>query len=107
MRKNLRLVLTSFQQERTRVGTASIWTDGASIFSYNTCILTRLTATEEHPLGQVVRNMTKYSHTTTEQQNSLALEYEDALVLEAVPLGSSADTLRRLARWIPAGEEDQ
>lgn len=69
MRKNTANVVTKFEANLPvprRTGKDSIWTDGQTIFSYGTPILTRVSR------SIVVFNTTKYSVTTTIHQNALA-----------------------------------
>lgn len=67
MRKNTQEVINAFAQGKACKKFVSIWTNGQTIFSYDTPILHRISDTE------VVFNGTKYSHTTTQQQNSIRL----------------------------------
>jgi hypothetical protein len=66
MRKNTLEVFGAWMQGRERKrGRMSIWTDGETVYSYGTALLTR---TED---GELIFNATKYSVTTSCQQNNL------------------------------------
>lgn len=65
MRKNTSEVIEAFKARRSLRKCEAIWTDGESIYSYQTCIATRADN------GAIVVNLTKYSVTTTIHQNAL------------------------------------
>jgi hypothetical protein len=54
----------------------SIWTDGESVFSYQTCLLA---PARELPSDRPVLNMTKYSPTTSQQQQGIRLYLSEVL----------------------------
>lgn len=70
MRKNTKEAIRRWQDGRASIPSqhgSSIWSDGDSIWSYQTCIATRTAA------GYVVLNGTKYSRTTTQHQAGIKL----------------------------------
>lgn len=73
----------------------SIWSNGRDIYSYATCLLTNT------PDGRVIMNATRYSVTTTQQQNSLlVLLNRDGFVFETVDdldRGVDREALRKAA----------
>lgn len=77
MRKNCRDVLEAWKVRKRHRAYPSIWTDGYSIFSYNTCLYTRGTD------GRVIRNATKYSRTTSTHQHSLLVYIQHTHTVEA------------------------
>jgi hypothetical protein len=64
-RKNVEYVYQAWSKGKRVKPSESIWTDGIVIYSYNTWILARIRG------GAVLLNATKYSVTTTQQQNGL------------------------------------
>ena len=73
MRKNCRLTYDAWRDGRAVEPSPSIWTDGATVYSYQTAIAVR------RPSG-VLLNRTPYSRTTTTHQNALAVQlYSDAV----------------------------
>ena len=85
MRKNCRLTYEAWRDGRAVRPAESIWTDGASVYSYQTVIAVR------RPAG-VLLNRTPYSRTTTVHQNAIASQlYSDTVeYLEVwdVPIGT-------------------
>jgi hypothetical protein len=86
VRKNTRLALAAYNAGKAARPAESIWTDGDTIYSYRTALLTRL------PDGREVFNGTRYSVTTTIHQNAI----RDAAYLEVddIERGASAEDLR-------------
>lgn len=70
MRKNTEKVIRAWENDRPERSSASIWTDGANIWSYQTCILAAIERNE--PAS--VLNVTRYSATTKLQQNAIRVE---------------------------------
>lgn len=66
MRENTREVAEAWQAGQPCRGSESIWTDGESVYSYQTCI-----ATDDPELGRIL-NRSSYSVTTSAHQNGLA-----------------------------------
>ena len=64
MRKNTEAALAAWQARRPARPAVSVWTDGETLFSYETAILTR------DDDGRQIRNVTKYSPTTSQHQNA-------------------------------------
>lgn len=98
MRKNCQQVVRAFDSGKALRPAASIHTDGETIYSYNTAILTR------HPggNGKVILNRTRYSTTTTIHQNAIAAAYQGVLLeVDGLPQGCSVATLLRYA-GVPA-----
>lgn len=87
MRKNVRAVVNAFDAniDFGKRGD-SIWTDGDSIFSYNTCILTTAK-------GDMVFNDSRYSVTTSIQQGALKANYQPKHVVTGLPHGATPDDL--------------
>lgn len=67
MRKNTKEVFYAWRQGKSSRGQRSIWTDGRTIFSYDTPILTPCVDPAEPPR----LNLTKYSVTTTVHQRGI------------------------------------
>lgn len=65
MRKNTQEVFAAWEKGKACRSSDSIWTDGVSIYSYNTALLTRKAD------GMLILNATKYSNTTSRQQSDL------------------------------------
>ena len=92
MRKNLRAAYDAWQQHRPARPAASCWTDGTTLYSYDTAILTRAGD------GQRVLNMTRYSRTTSTQQHALAAVVE-AREVSGLPRGATVNDLMARATW--------
>ena len=101
MRKNTQRIWNAFQQgERLGMrrsytnGPKSIWTDGETIYSYGTALLTRT------PSGMLILNATKYSPTTTRHQSGLRtlLLGERFDSITGAPRGFSAASLSDCGR---------
>lgn len=101
MRKNAAAVYAAWLDGRPLRRARSIWTDGESIYSYDTAILARDAA-------NVILNVTKYSQTTTTHQNGLAVALgghwpirrpspAPVLEVDGMPLESTPDDLIRAA----------
>jgi hypothetical protein len=108
MRKNTAQVLKAFAAGKAARPAASIWTDGVSIFSYNTCLVTPALAIDGHPSFTLVLNRTSYSVTTSQHQTALAVALRDRIgpVLHDTPRGASPECLqgeaiaqRLLGQW--------
>lgn len=69
MRKNCQQVVKAFDNSKAAEPAESIWTDGETVYSYGTAILTFVPG-----IGHVL-NRTQYSSTTSTHQNALAAEY--------------------------------
>lgn len=69
---------------------SAIWTDGRSIWSYATCLVTRQID------GSLIVNDTTYSTTTTIQQRGLAVLLTDPVAgrVDGIYRGSGPDVLR-------------
>lgn len=98
MRKNTQDAIAAFRRcqpsPRSRQGSA-IWTDGETLFSYRTPLMTALRCWDGARSFTYVLNRTRYSVTTTIHQNGLA-EYfrgSDVLEVDDVPRGCSVATL--------------
>jgi len=90
MRKNCREALRAFQSGRAARPADSIWTDGETIWSYSTALVTRT------PVGRLVLNRTKYSPTTSNHQTALAADLPQAIVVTDLPRGvMPAELVRR------------
>lgn len=66
MRKNLSEAYAAWQERRPCRPAVSCWTDGQTLYSYDTAILTRAGD------GRIILNRTKYSATTSQQQAALS-----------------------------------
>jgi hypothetical protein len=99
MRKNTVQVFGAWLKGDENRKQNSIWTDGDTIYSYGTAI-----ATHGDNLGEVFMNRTKYSNTTSQHQNNLAVlfprEGYEILELNGLPIGTKGDTLFRIGRVI-------
>jgi hypothetical protein len=89
MRKNTQQAVKAWRAGKALRPAQSVWTDGTTIFSYGTALLTRRAD------GMLVMNLTKYSRTTTVHQNGLkyALLGEDFDSVTGAPFGYSAYAL--------------
>ena len=87
MRKNLGVVFDAWRHRRPCHLTGSCWTDGTTLYSYNTAILTRAGD------GQVILNGTTYSKTTSEQQNALRAVLETFKEVTGCPWDSTPHEL--------------
>lgn len=67
MRKNTQAVMRAWRESKSARHGQSISTDGETIYSYSTAIVTRHN-------GKIIVNDTRYSVTTTQQQNSIKAE---------------------------------
>jgi len=92
MRKNTQQVLAAFLDGKPCRPCNAIWTDGRTVFSYATAILT---GDGFAPRSQWVLNRTKYSTATTIHQNGIAAMLPGYYTVEVTGLerGVSADTL--------------
>jgi hypothetical protein len=94
MRVNGRKVINAWLQRKHYKKSASLWTDGDSIYSYGTCIVARGALDPITNNHWLLFNLTKYSKTTTIYQNSLACYfYQNKLLhtqLANIPLGTKS-----------------
>ena len=85
MRKNTLEVFEAWVQGEECKRSRSIWTNGARVYSYGTVLIDR---TED---GELIFNATKYSVTTSRQQNELRYlmgeNYFEALDVDGVYMG--------------------
>jgi hypothetical protein len=76
----------------------AFWTDGVSIYSYDTCIATP----DDNAINTYIFNETKYSLTTSKHQNRLRAEYVRLNVtiktVNGINRGASRDTLLAASR---------
>lgn len=79
MRVGTRQIYAAWKVGRVKfLSSRALWTDGASIYSYGTAVLARVSKEDVrreglgHPHGCVVLNRSSYSNTTTCHQNGLA-----------------------------------
>lgn len=91
MRRQLEQVLEAFlESEKCRPADA-IWTDGDSIFSYNTCLLSWVQTGDDEKA--YVINGTRYSPTTTRYQNDIIADATRAgiefVIVQDIPRGAS------------------
>jgi hypothetical protein len=90
MRKNTEQVINAFLCGESK-NLHSIKTDGTTIFSYDTAILTR------GKNGYVIYNGTRYTNTTSQQQNAIFNEFNPGIVVSNIARGATADDLRKAA----------
>lgn len=93
MRKNTMQVFEAWQAGKKNMRQTSIWTDGHDVYSYGTMILKK---------DQIrVLNRTKYSRTTTQHQNNLAVLLNRAglpyIEIDGVYIGTASITEMTLA----------
>ena len=97
MRKNCRLTYEAWRDGRAVKPSTSIWTDGSSVYSYQTVIASTRPSS-------VLLNRTQYSRTTTTHQNALAWQmYQDGIEYSEVwdvPMGSQEILPRRVSRHV-------
>lgn len=92
MRKNIQKVIEAWRRgyEATGDSRRTCWTDGGSIYSYKTCLLTEFG-------GSLILNVTSYSPTTSQQQSAIRQMLADRIsrIIEVddIPQGSSNHTL--------------
>lgn len=93
MRKNTEAVIRAFEFGRAAHPSESIWTDGDSIYSYQTVLLATLAN------GKYALNVTRYSNTTTQHQNALRAEFYGRIVatFDNLPRGIKARELVDMA----------
>lgn len=108
MRKNCQQAVRAFDNARAARPAEAIWTDGQTVFSYRTAILTVFVVEGEEGRSEevYVLNRTSYSVTTTVHQNALAAEYRgvDTLVtVDGLPTGCSRQDLIDAARAMVEG----
>jgi hypothetical protein len=90
MRKNAQAVIAAFNAGKSK-SFPSISTDGTTIYSYATALLTR------EADGRHIYNDTKYSRTTSTQQTSLRMVFPFAMTVDGLPRGATAKDLSRKA----------
>jgi hypothetical protein len=92
MRKNLQEVFNAWTDGRQSNKQNSIWTDGDTIFSYGTALVTHGDYS-----GEVILNRTKYTRTTSSQQGSLGFLLKqygfEVLEIDGLPMGTRSSTL--------------
>lgn len=90
MRKNTMQVYEAWLKGGENRKQNSIWTDGDTIYSYGTAI-----ATHGDYLNEVYLNRTRYSNTTTQHQNGLAVLLNrngyEVHELDGLPIGIKGD----------------
>ncbi len=97
MRQNIKAVISGWNWSR-RVSHSSCSTDGVSIFSYETCLLTPIAAGAPND-GPFVFNVTKYSPTTSGQQTAIRGSVDVTLLeVDNVPMWTNACGLRTLGQ---------
>lgn len=69
---------------REGLGRGSIWSNGTSLYSYDTELLRERD-------GRTYLNVTKYSRTTSRHQNALKIAFPDAIYVDNVPIGGYID----------------
>lgn len=95
MRRQLEQVLEAWlESEKCRPADA-IWTDGDSIFSYGTCLLTWVKTGDDE--RAYVINGTRYSPTTTRYQNDIIADATrsgvEFVIVQDIERGASPDKL--------------
>ena len=85
MRKNCQRTLAAWRTGKSLRAAQSIWTDGETIFSYGTALVTGRG-------DQTILNRTTYSSTTSQHQNALAAELE-SFEVEGLEQGVTAHGL--------------
>ena len=96
MRKGTLTVIRAFEHGVSAHPSRAIWTDGTSIYSYDTCLLTGDPVT-----GEFILNRSSYTNTTSQHQTALAVYFRPAVVLHGLRWGVRPDALKVLAA-IPA-----
>ena len=101
MRKGTMRVFEAWKAGKPDNRQNSIWTDGGTVYSYGTAILTH-----GEYLNEVALNRTTYSKTTTTHQNGLAVlvahpQFSESphefnvVEVDRVPIGANSDKLFR------------
>lgn len=90
MRKNMEAVLTAWDNRRS-ARFPSCWTDGDTIFSYDTAILVR------DGDGRQILNATKYSATTSQQQAAIWYWVGNVVEVSGLPRGVKGEGV--IAAW--------
>jgi hypothetical protein len=93
MRKNIAETLKAFHSFKIAKPSVSIATDGNSIFSYDTCIVTR-------DGDFFIVNCSQYSKTTSQQQNAILSDLPRFFVIKVYGLyhGATPEELKNKAR---------
>lgn len=84
MRVNCRNALRAWDARKSWKGARSIWSNGTSLYSYDTEILRERD-------GRTYLNVTRYSRTTSRHQNALKAAFPDAVHVDNVPIGGYID----------------
>jgi hypothetical protein len=97
MRKNTTVAFAAWEACKTANPSQAIRSDGVSIWSYATCLVAYDAQTDG-----VILNVTKYSQTTTQQQNGLRLLLQRSgygiIEVDGLDRGVTPEDLRRAAR---------
>jgi|TARA_R110000744_G_scaffold85947_1_gene167959 hypothetical protein len=95
VRKNTRAVLDAWEgNKHSGKSGDSIWTDGKTIYSYGTWILT-MEAIDRWPHNRVLFNSTKYSPTTSAHQNAIKgdltpwVSNKDLVIVDDISIGTT------------------
>jgi len=103
VRKNTEQVIRAWEHDRPERSSASIWTDGHNIWSYQTPIAVEVLK-ENGEIG-LVMNVTRYSPTTSEQQSAIRAELASYIVrtVDGMPRGDTFIEVARSGKCAPAG----
>ena len=93
MRRNMEEVLNAWQARRPNRSHRSISTDGETLWSYDTAILTRADD------GRVILNVTRYSATTSSQQKALTFNLDTYKSVDKVRRGATRDDLQAAVQF--------
>lgn len=109
MRKNCEAVYAAWHAGHAHHAAPAIWTDGTTIYSYTTAIVTRPDAESLMPIPaeRVVVNRTRYSPTTSIHQSALLSRIVSdwgawPTIVTDLPFGATAGDLREAARHATA-----
>lgn len=100
MRKNTRTVAEAFDSQDRARPCPAIWTDGDAVYSYGTCIATRI-QNGVPGYEAIVINRTSYSMTTACHQNGLAVWFAmespstETIEVDDMPYEASAADLEK------------
>lgn len=86
MRKNCEQALLAWKSGKAWRGARSIWSNGSSLYSYNTELVRKID-------GRVIVNVTKYSVTTSIHQGALKAALPDAIRFDGVPVNGEIPRL--------------
>lgn len=84
MRKNAVETFKAWAAGKNKKKSASIWTDGETVYSYGTAIMRRKG-------GTIVLNVQKYSPTTSNHQNTLRILLEEERIAKIVLVSEPSD----------------